>query len=282
MTHPVYRYSSLARPVEPKYPTNLAVMILAPLGGIAVAIYLYTTSIMGVGEAALLALEAAFVAFLAWALGRELDPDVNHSAFVGMALALVAIALGFNASILYIAAVLFSVRIVNRTIGDPLKMLDLIALSVFAIALSLMGAPWWTCFLIAAALTIDTVFDRTQGNNLYAAVIVFIAGLYAMASTGAPHPENALLIERGWLVAVAVVGGLFVLMIFTTPTPTTCCDLRPDDLLSRRRVQTGMALALAGGFASLFGGPAMLFAALPVWAVMAGVIEGRAMPKRKI
>lgn len=282
MTHPVYRYSSLARPVEPKYASNLAVMILAPLGGIAVAVYLYMTSIMGMTEAVFVAIEAMFIAFLAWALGRELDPDVDHSAFVGMALALLAVGFGFNASILNIAAVLFAVRIVNRTVGDPLKLFDLIMMSLFAIGLALMGAPWWTCFLIAAALTIDTVFDRTQGNNLYAAVIVFIAGLYAMAATGAPHPGNVLLIERGWLVAAAVAGGLFLLMIFTTPPPATCCDLRADEPLSRRRVQTGMALALAGGVASLFGGPAMLFATLPVWAVMAGVIEGRAMPKRKI
>lgn len=280
MTHKVYSYSSLARPLDPKFRTNLAVIILAPLGGIAVAIYLYLTNIMGIGDTVLLAIEAMFVAFLAWALGRELDPDINQSAFVAMALALVAVALGYNTSILNIAAVLFAVRIVNRTVGNPLKLIDLIMMGLFAAGLAVLGAPWWTCFLIAAALTIDTVFDQTQGNNLMAAGVAFIAGLYAMAMNGAPHPENAVLIERGWLVAATVVGGLFLLMIFTTPEPQSCCDVRLDEKLQKRRIQAGMALALVGAIACLFGGPPQMFATLPVWAALAGVVEGRAMPKR--
>lgn len=280
--HPVYRYSSLARPLDPGFRTNLAVIILAPLGGIAVAAYVYFTNIIGIGDAAFVAIEAAFVSFLAWALGRELDPDTNQSAFVGMALALVAIAFGYNTSILNIAAVLFAVRIVNRTVGNPLKPVDLIMMGLFGIGLAVMGAPWWTCFLLAAALTIDTVFDRTQGNNLLAAGVVFIAGLYAMMSTGAPHPGNVMLIDNAWLVAAAVVGGLFLLMTFTTPEPQSCCDVRLEEKLQKRRVQAGMLIALAGGIACLFGGPAQLHATLPVWAAMAGVIEGRAMPKRKI
>lgn len=281
MTHPVYRYSSLARPLDPNFGTNQAVIILAPLGGLAVAVYIHLTNVMGIADTALIALEATFIGFLAWALGRELDPDINQSAFVAMALALVAMAFGYNVSILNIAAVLFAVRIVNRTVGDPLKRIDLVMMGLFAIGLSVLGAPWWTCFLIAAALTIDTVFDRTQGNNLLAAGVAFIAGLYAMMSTGAPHVGNAVLIERGWLVAVVVAGGLYLLMVSLTPEPKSCCDVRLEEQLQKRRIQVGMLLALAGAVASLFGGPAQFHATLPVWAAIAGVIEGRAMPKRK-
>jgi len=87
--HGLYRFTSIGRPLDPRYPTNRAVQVLMPIaalvgGGVA---WFGGVDAKGIAFAALGGL---LVVFGCWALGRELAPDDNPGAFIGMAFAFAA------------------------------------------------------------------------------------------------------------------------------------------------------------------------------------------------
>ncbi|MEE2567233.1 hypothetical protein [Hyphobacterium marinum] len=280
MAHPIYQYSSIARPLEAKFRTNLAVLILLPLIAIGLAGFERFYRAAEFGDAVATGVIGALAAFLAWALTRELDPDRNPGAFVAMALCVAASALGFGPGLFAAAVILMSVRVVVRTVGLPARTTDLALVLVLAAAAAGFTGDWWLCLVPGAAFVIDYLFDRRQRL-----APVFAAGALALAAlvfvtSGWSWAETDTLV-RGWIVAVVTVGGLFALMTVTCPPVTSRCDAS-NDLLDKRRIQAGMALTLGAAALTLLGGLDSLTASLPVWAAMGGVIEGRAMPKRKI
>jgi len=280
MAHPIYRFSSIARPLEAKYRTNLAVLILLPVIAAGLTVFESVYRATPLPEALTGGLIGALAAFLAWALTRELDPDRNPGAFVAMALCVAASALGFGPGLFAAAVILMSVRVVVRTVGLPARTTDLALVLALAAAAAGFTGDWWLCLVPAAAFVIDYLFDRGQRlAPVFAAASVALAAL-TFVTSGWSWAETETLV-RGWIVAVVTVGGLFALMTVTCPPVTSRCDAS-NDPLDPRRIQAGMALTLGAACLTLLGGLESLTASLPVWAAMGGVIEGRAMPKRKI
>ena len=79
--------TALGRPLDPRYPTNLAIGALSLIVG-AVGAAVKLLSDVPLAESASWGIGAAFSVFLAWVLARELDPDYDLSAFVGVGLAI--------------------------------------------------------------------------------------------------------------------------------------------------------------------------------------------------
>jgi hypothetical protein len=285
MSHMVYKYSSIARPLEIKYPSNLAVVIALPVIILLVAgveIGYRGTEIL---QAAGMGLHAALGGFLAWALGRELDPDRNAGAFVGMGLAVLAVLLGWAPALWMIATVLMATRLVNRTVGTPAHITDLglitglTAMAVFA------DGYWMVGVATAIAMAIDLYFDRSRTLNLVFAMIVTgfsaFAVVQADANWGVLLVSPALEIDNNWVVAMLTVSVLTLGMALTLPQVTSCADATGEPL-NRRRIQGGVLVVLTIALVTGFSGQGGMLAALPVWAGLLGMIEARAMPKRKL
>ena len=178
MSHPIHKYSALARPVEPNYPTNLAVMILVPV----IAIGLFVWSLIGeagMGPALRIGLFGALAAFLTWALGREMDPDHNATAFIAMALAVLAAALGYGFDLLTLAALLFAVRVVNRTVGPQAMIGDVITLVLLNLGAVFIEGAWWMPFISVMALAIDEAFERSTLPQRLAIPALLVMGILA-------------------------------------------------------------------------------------------------------
>ncbi len=111
-------------PIDPSYPTNIAIAVLA-LGVTIAGTIIRLISGGALLESALWGIGAGFTLFLTWALGRELDPDHDLSAFVGAGLVLVGLWFFDAPSLLLILWLLLVLRLVNRTVGLPAKPLDL-------------------------------------------------------------------------------------------------------------------------------------------------------------
>ena len=122
-SHRVYRYTSIGRPLDPQFQTNRAVLILLPLAAVLGAV-LAVMDDRGGAEIASQAASFALIVFGAWALARELDPDDNVAAFIGMAVALYAAVTVIEPGILIVFATLGLVRIVNRTTGLKARISD--------------------------------------------------------------------------------------------------------------------------------------------------------------
>ena len=128
------RFTSIARVLDPRYPTNRAVLLLlAPAAGIAGAMALLRGS--GLPETALSALFGAAAALAGWAFARELAPDLERLAFLGMLLTFGAFLAVESSSLLLLFAAQFLVRVVNRSVGLPARIVD----SVFVAGLTVLG-----------------------------------------------------------------------------------------------------------------------------------------------
>ncbi|WP_339748216.1 hypothetical protein [uncultured Maricaulis sp.] len=284
MTKPIYRLSSIMRPLEPQYPTNRAVLILLPLIGLGLggaAVFLHDA---GLADAASTGLSGLLAAFLVWALGREVDPDRNEAAFIAMALTVIAIALGWAPALWVLTLALMATRVVVRTVGQAAKLTDLAIVTVLA-GLAVFVDGYWAMGVVAGfAMAVDLLHDRKRTLNLVFAAFATGFSMFAVVQRGGDW--GALIvqplgtIDPGWSLAALILTVLSFVFILTCPPVTSVCDANSEPL-ERRRVRDGAIIVVLFATAAMFEGQAGLLATLPIWAVLAGLIGGRAWPKRK-
>lgn len=130
--HKIYQYSSIARPLDPSWPSNKAVLMLLP---VALVLGALTGWYRGGGVAEILQVAVNFLLILfgSWALARDLNPDDHAAAFISMAVALLAALLLESPGILVVFATLGLVRIVNRSTGLEARKFDSMLVMVLAI-----------------------------------------------------------------------------------------------------------------------------------------------------
>lgn len=141
--HRLYDYTSVGRPLDPAWPSNRAVLILAPLAAVAGL----AGSLYG-GADFQAALNTAFIqaaaVFGTWALARELMPDDHVSAFISMALGFAA-TLTFTApGLLVVFATLLLVRVINRSSGLAARTRDSVIVTLLVIwTVYSSQSPWF-------------------------------------------------------------------------------------------------------------------------------------------
>mgnify|MGYP003668694374 FL=1 len=284
MTKPIYRLSSIARPLEPQYPTNRAVLIALPLIALVTGGAAFFLRDAGLAGAASAGLGGLLAAFLAWALGREVDPDRNEAAFIAMALTVLAVGLGWTPALWVLALALMATRIVVRTVGQAAKLTDLGLVTVLA-GLAVFVDGYWAMGLVAGfAMAVDLLYDRKRTLNLVFAAFATGFSMFVVVQRGGDWGALTLqplgLIDPAWSLAALILTALSAIFILTCPAVTSVCD-SSDAPLERRRVRGGAMIVVLFATAAMFEGQAGLFATLPVWAVLAGLVAGRIWPRRK-
>jgi hypothetical protein len=261
-------FTALGRnPLDPGYPTNLAIAALTVVVAIAGAVWRLISGV-ALLESALWGIGAGLVMFLTWALGRELDPDHDLSAFVGAGLVLIALLLAGAPSLLLILWVLLVLRIVNRTVGLPAKPLDSVGFLGLSAWLTWQGY-WMTGLVTAVAFLLDGLLSPPLRRSL------FLSGLVSVITVVLSIFHGGMAMESGSTMFVVVfsivVAGLFLPVIATTRKVEAVGDAT-GEVLNPRRVQAAQALALL--IALLFAwwaGVSGLITLLPLWAAMIGV-----------
>lgn len=233
------RLTHLGRPIDPRYPSN-RVAIVVPLAiGILVAA-LADGSILDRGLEGGIALVASF---LAWALGREIDPDrtatANVAAVVG---GLLAGALG-SAALGALYLLMATARITTRTTGLPPKVGDLVVHVAAAAFFASTPAGWAAGMVLAAAMARDVALPgpapRVQVwyGAVTAAAVTVVAALRGAFGTWI-GPD----VVQWALVAAGLVGAVIVLR---PESPTSTCDYTPDRV-DPVRLQWGRLLVASG------------------------------------
>lgn len=278
MSKAVYRYSSIARPLEPAYATNRAMLILLPAIGLGLAAIAWLMHEAGPGGIAAAGLGGLLATFLVWALGREVDPDRNSAAFIALGLTVLALVAGVTPAIWTLAFALMAARIVTRTVGLPARPTDVIlvvalaALAVFRDGQIMAGA------IGALAIALDVRFDPRRSLYLLPALISLAFTVWALLDDGA-GPVATLAPALQTLDALQIAGWLMLLatgavLILTCPVPQARCDATGEPL-ARGRIRGGLAIVWLVAVGSISGGSAGLIAALPVWMVIAGAAAAR-------
>ena len=127
----MYKFTSIGRPLDPRYPSNKAVLVLLPVAAVLGGVLSFLEN----GQAMQILQSAAsflLIAFASWALARELFPDDNGTAFISMALAVLIALFLDSPAILIVFSTLGLVRIVNRSTGVPARMSDSVIVMLLA------------------------------------------------------------------------------------------------------------------------------------------------------
>jgi hypothetical protein len=260
-----HRFTSIGRSVDPAYPTNRAVIwatLLVFLGSLGASLLAGRPLLPSVGAG----LVRALAVFLGWALGRELDPDHDRSAFVGAALSLLAAYAMGRPGILLLVLVLVLLRIVNRTVGPAARPADSILILGLAAAALYRGA-WVLGAVTALAFLLDGLLrPRHRAHQFLAAVAALVTGLYVgFSDVGAPGTSLSAS-ETGAMTATA----LFLLAIHRSGRLDSVSDVG-GELLDPTRVRAAQGLGLLVLWtAVVVNGPPALTQLGPLWGALAG------------
>ncbi len=260
--------SGVARPLDFDHPTNrwisavtATVFLILWLGhGLA------TGAWMGGALAAFL---AALAVLLAWALCRELDPDLEMSALVGAGFCVLALiplqllSLG-GPGIPELFAVLLAMRVLNRTTGLPATPWDAIALIVLGLWIAQQGDGLYLVLAILAVGLDGLLVPQNPARSLAALTVAALVGAWVLAG---PIPTLPAPTPVPGVLAIALAALLLPAVLGASSLQTRADDT--GETLSPLRVRVGQALALVVGItAGAWQGWAGLLTLLPLWAAI--------------
>ena len=204
----MYQRSYLGRSMDPvTYPYHRAILVLAVFAGvIGGAIRLFSGA--DFLAAAIGGFYAGAAVFIAWVLARELDPDLERSAFVGAVLAFFGWLFLGNPAIIPLYLMILSIRMVNRTVGPPLKLGDSVAVFV-AVLLAVFLGGWVYGIIAALAYLLDARLNEPNRRSWLFAGLSLLVALIAILIRGftpfeAPTSQALNFLDRGWFVRLAV------------------------------------------------------------------------------
>jgi len=262
----IYRFTSIARPIDPAYLTNRALLIVLPVVGLLSAGLAFVHDMGSVPLSA--AFSGALVAFAAWALTRELAPDYNGAAFVALAFAwIIDVAFGARLVLLLFVALLL-VRMVNRSTGQPWRPIDTLGVLGFCTWAAISTQQPLILLITSLAFALDAVLEDPLRRHYLAAAACLAAFVWMLL--GDTDLIAGDLTLRDWSLIGAFALGI-VLFVTKNPDPVSYCDIWPERL-DRVRVNAGLIVGwLLAVQAILTNGRSAWFET-PIWACIIAVL----------
>lgn len=258
--------SAIGRPVDIRYPTNRAIVVLAALVVGGATIFQLAVG-QPVGQSFVWGMVGGVAVFLAWALARDLDPDHDYSAFVAAGLTLVGYVFWGGPNLAALFWMLLVLRVINRSAGVPVRPFDSITVLGFGGWMA-WQTHWLFGLLTAVAFLLDARLANPLKRHWIFGGLAFVVSMVALEFHN-PVWGTALLTAAGLVLAVAATA-IFVPVIWGSNYIKAVGDLSGEPLNSRR-VQGAQLLALATvilfALASDLSG---VVAWLPLWAAIIG------------
>jgi hypothetical protein len=258
--------TGIGRPLDPSHPSNRYIAVASVLAGLGTLSWRWFTDAEDIW---LWSFRAAGAVFLAWAVGREIDPDDTLTAGVATVVAVPFMALGAP-SLLSTAAILLAARIAVRTTGISPHLIDGAVLTIGAAYLGARPETWPALGTVILAVGTDR-YARPAGPDRtlwFSAAMTLAAVTTALAFSDPPGWAQPTIPEWVLLGFTAVAG--FLAAINTRPLVSRA-DYH-DHTLSESRLRFGRVLVfftLVVGVTYL-GGP-IVPSLTPVWAATLAV-----------
>ena len=264
--------SSLARTLDPRVPSNLMILIFAPLVALAIGVLRLSTG-LPLLEAILNAAGAGAFTGLAWVIGRELDPDHNFTAYFASILMAIALFIVDTPYLMPLITIVVALRIVNRSTGLRPRLTDLLVLIGLAgVTVALDG--FWLIGLIAALTFVLNALlpDSTRTNNLTGAVVaLLLTGVISVFTAG--NTPLTFMPDVPVALAAAAISIAYLVIVLRAPTQLRSVGDHTGHPLLRQRVLAGQLLALVAVIAyMIWHGTPGVTALLPIWTGVIGVV----------
>jgi len=159
-------------------------------------------------------------------------------------------------------------RIVNRTVGLPARILDSLLILVLGSWLTLQE-NWIYGLMTALAFLLDSQLSPAHRRHLLFAGIALLATVILFGLSGNVFREVEL--STSVALVALVMCALFLPVIITSRELKTVSD-QTSELLNPRRVQAAQVIALLTGILmAWWNGYPGLASFMPLWAAMVGV-----------
>lgn len=264
----IHRFSALARPLDPAWPTNLAVLVLMPVAAAVLAVFGPGTPGLADTSRLWAAASGAGMVLGTWALARELAPDDQRAAFLAIALGIPALVLVPSASLVLLFTTLALARMVSRSVGLPARVLDGVAVLLLTGWSMASTRSLGVGLVAAAAFILDAVLPgglRRQWG--FAALCLALVGVLAVRQEGVTVSVAS---EPAFLVAQAAAAVVFLYIVLRARALRATGDVGAEPL-SARRVRWGMSVALAMAIQAPLMGEGPAGTAVLIWASIVGV-----------
>ncbi len=168
---------TLGRPMDLSYPTNrLIVFVSVTLFALYFA-YLLLTAVPA-AEALSIAFSAGIAVFLCWAIGREVDPAYEWSAFFALPLVLAAAFYYVSPDLLSLLFILLAMRFLNRSTGLRATVFD--ALMLISLGIALFSNGVYTGLpLLLVVFTVDFILEPVARKLLIFILPAFAALVFS-------------------------------------------------------------------------------------------------------
>ncbi len=264
----LYKVTHIGRILDPRYPTNLAIMIWMGVVGAAIfGIQLINgTEVIQAGISGVIAL---FSVFFAWAMSRELDPQHQLSAFVSALLMTIAVFLvdvRFNLIILFY--MMSMLRIVNRSTGLPALLTDSLVMVVLTALVAFFGS-WIYAMIGATAFLLDAVLAKPHRQHVIFAglsIVIMIVTFILQNAQLVPIPPTT-----DYMIGILFATFIVVPLILKSKDVNVDCDITGEPMIPIR-LQAGQVLMLLLGYhVAIWQGNAGILDLLPMWVSILGI-----------
>lgn len=266
-----HKFTALGRPISVVYLTNKIIVILFFVA-LIFTLGLFTYRGEPFTAALISALSSAGAIFLAWAVGRELDPANDWSAFVALPVIYFVFFIVGQPSLLTLVFTILCCRLLNRVSGlQPLKS-DALLIFVMGIFLHLNSFYFVLPFLVLVFF-IDGLVEPAYRFQLFSA-LVSLAGYLIMTFLFRPGFSLSTIESAAFIysaAAVVVIPLSVVFVSFTTRHNRILDDLNRAEL-NNHRIAAARFLTAAWIITEILsGGAAILLQVYPMVIIFGGI-----------
>lgn len=264
----LFKITHIGRILDPRYPTNLAVMIWMGVVGVAIFAIRLVNGVDLI-QAGITGGIALLSVFLAWAMSRELDPENGLSAFVSTLLMTIALFVtDINFNIIVIFYMLSMLRIVNRSTGLPALLTDSIAMLIFTAFVAYFGS-WVYAMIGATAFLLDAILAKPHRIHVVFAgmsiVIMVVTFIIQQAQLTPMFPTT------DYIIGILFTTFIYIPLVLRSKNVDVNCDITGEPIMPIR-VQAGQVLMLLLGYhVAIWQGNAGVLDMLPLWTAIVGI-----------
>ncbi len=264
----IYKITSIGRPMDFSYPSNVVISLLAVIIWAGVFIYQVASGFYWL-EGLLWGLGISISVFLGWALSREIEPGKDLPSYFAAAFTLITVFYHYPPNFIVLIWLMFILRVLNRSTGLQARWTDSAGITLLSGWLVYIG--FWQFTLMGAMVFLADAFlpKKNRKQVIFAILHVVLFALAFILNERSPgfYPPSVTI-----LISVIVIG---ILLIITTllQVKETADDDSQHKPLDLTRVKTTRILALlVAVLVTFWHGDAGFRWIMPLWATLAGSV----------